>query len=1060
MTEKNLTFNVQSRADAGAGFAKTAAEVRALAATVDEANSKIISSQLRAAAAQEALNKVMGNSKSSVADLARAHATLIDAQSRVTTETNRAAEATKKAAAEADKAGESAKKYQGNLRLLVDAALLLGPALVPIGAVAAGAFAGLVPVVGTAVLAFKQLTDSWKEGTLQGSVLGKQVTIFQNELETLQHVAANGIAPGLNQAMKDIEPLFPQINRDISLMASQMGQIVSHVAPGLVTMFIQLQPLFQTFGDEVVKASVKFQQWATSGQGIKNFVAYVQTNLPSVETTLGNLAITVAHLIQGFAPFGTTSLTGVRLLTDAINHIPVGILQIAVPLLAGLAVGVRAFQGANNVAIGIGKFASTLEASGGAASKAAPFVSGLSKVMGSLGIVGAAAGVGLGLLSLAMGRNAQAAQEQQKRVNDLTQALKDGNVQQALSTQLIDSGAVKAGQQYGLTLHDLLGAVNQQKAAQDKYNNAVAGAEDKLHALAAATRLADAVGSANGQTVGQLETEYIKTHKSLDGFKQSVQDSTRALSDARAKVAEYAKAQGDEALGTAITTGAAAKQAKALGLTEDAYIAAKLATDKNNAAQKQAHDAMVYAGDAAGLLKEKLDQLNGVQLTAFQSEIQFHTALLGVTTALQANGRTLDLNKQAGIDNRSAVLQAIQTAKDNAVAISGETAGTKANTDVYRKNIAAILDRIAKANGDKTATDRQRDAVYQLVLQLSGYNRLPIPVKHAKVDGSQIPPAILKAQDSIDSLHGKTVPVTIQWSGPGGAPGPAAAGFFGKAAGGYITGPGTKTSDSIPILASHGEFMMKADAVSKYGLGFMQNINAMKFANGGPIILQLPSGLAQRLDSIENSLHPVWNIASSSGGAGGLSSPGSFSGSQLQWVFAAENATGTPASWTAPILRRIMFESGGNPNAINNWDSNAAAGDPSRGLMQTIMSTFLAYHQPGTSFNIYDPVANIAAAINYIKSRYGSIFAIDPPVQGYKTGAWDIARDQLARVHKGEMIVPEPTASQVRKGGSVIELGPRSLSAIASMVFELDGEKVTRAVTKRQNYVTTRGIRR
>ena len=46
-------------------------------------------------------------------------------------------------------------------------------------------------------------------------------------------------------------------------------------------------------------------------------------------------------------------------------------------------------------------------------------------------------------------------------------------------------------------------------------------------------------------------------------------------------------------------------------------------------------------------------------------------------------------------------------------------------------------------------------------------------------------------------------------------------------------------------------------------------------------------------------------------------------------------------------------------------------GDPSRGLLQTIMATFLAYHWPGTSGNIYDPLANIAAAINYARHVYG-----------------------------------------------------------------------------------------
>lgn len=67
----------------------------------------------------------------------------------------------------------------------------------------------------------------------------------------------------------------------------------------------------------------------------------------------------------------------------------------------------------------------------------------------------------------------------------------------------------------------------------------------------------------------------------------------------------------------------------------------------------------------------------------------------------------------------------------------------------------------------------------------------------------------------------------------------------------------------------------------------------------------------------------------------------------------------------------MAAESSGDPNAINNYDSNAQNGDPSRGLMQTIGATFNAYHVDGTSSNIYDPLANIAAALNYINSQYG-----------------------------------------------------------------------------------------
>ncbi|WP_405486138.1 transglycosylase SLT domain-containing protein [Nocardia sp. NBC_00511] len=84
------------------------------------------------------------------------------------------------------------------------------------------------------------------------------------------------------------------------------------------------------------------------------------------------------------------------------------------------------------------------------------------------------------------------------------------------------------------------------------------------------------------------------------------------------------------------------------------------------------------------------------------------------------------------------------------------------------------------------------------------------------------------------------------------------------------------------------------------------------------------------------------------------------------------NQRGIPGSYDG-IFRNIQRESGGNPQAINLYDSNAAAGIPSKGLLQVIDPTFQAYHVDGTSWDIYDPVANIAAACNYAAHRYGSI---------------------------------------------------------------------------------------
>lgn len=87
---------------------------------------------------------------------------------------------------------------------------------------------------------------------------------------------------------------------------------------------------------------------------------------------------------------------------------------------------------------------------------------------------------------------------------------------------------------------------------------------------------------------------------------------------------------------------------------------------------------------------------------------------------------------------------------------------------------------------------------------------------------------------------------------------------------------------------------------------------------------------------------------------------------------------GIPGTYEG-IHRNIMRESSGNPMAINNWDSNAVAGTPSKGLLQVIAPTFAAYHVPGTSMDSYDPVANITAACNYAADRYGSIDNVNGP---------------------------------------------------------------------------------
>lgn len=91
------------------------------------------------------------------------------------------------------------------------------------------------------------------------------------------------------------------------------------------------------------------------------------------------------------------------------------------------------------------------------------------------------------------------------------------------------------------------------------------------------------------------------------------------------------------------------------------------------------------------------------------------------------------------------------------------------------------------------------------------------------------------------------------------------------------------------------------------------------------------------------------------------------------WIAQALQINGLPQAYAPGVKKIIMAESGGNPRAVNTWDSNARRGTPSQGLMQTIPSTFRHYVHPDVADRpITDPVANITAGVRYMIDNYGT----------------------------------------------------------------------------------------
>jgi len=194
---------------------------------------------------------------------------------------------------------------------------------------------------------------------------------------------------------------------------------------------------------------------------------------------------------------------------------------------------------------------------------------------------------------------------------------------------------------------------------------------------------------------------------------------------------------------------------------------------------------------------------------------------------------------------------------------------------------------------------------------------------------------------------------------------------------------------------------------------------------GGHIVSGLVNGLsAGNLKSFGESVLKDfgggaikgWNSVKGffSGLLGGGSGKG---GNATGWLTAALGLTGTSTSWLSGLQKLVGAESGGNPSAVN---SATVMGQHATGLLQMLPSTFAANMLKGHG-NILNPVDNAAAAINYIKKRYGSVY--NTPLfsggsyKGYNGGLSRVPYDGFkARLHKDETVLTRQEAQDYRKG--------------------------------------------
>lgn len=345
---------------------------------------------------------------------------------------------------------------------------------------------------------------------------------------------------------------------------------------------------------------------------------------------------------------------------------------------------------------------------------------------------------------------------------------------------------------------------------------------------------------------------FNKLAKSLGGGKEVIKQLLDAMPDYKAKLIELAGAQG-------VTLDATDLLSVAQGKGD---IAAQLATASAAKQSSALADLSGRANDTDGSISQLADTINNFgkgALDVSSATRGFEQAVDDAADAVKKNGRTLDLTTQKGRDNQAALEDIAKTTHDLGVAQANAGDDTATLTQTMQHGRDEFMKAAQAAGKTKDAAEKLADA----------FGLIPSDVNTAfNLTGEgQALAAAKKVQDTLDALNGKVSTVRIQtfnevFSVPGANQGPR------KATGGPIHGPGTGTSDDVPIMASNGEWITPTAAAAvpanRRALEFMQAGGVIPgFAAGGEIgaTEQAVATWARKLAALQKRVVDVHGIA-------------------------------------------------------------------------------------------------------------------------------------------------------------------------------------------------------
>lgn len=703
-----------------------------------------------------------------------------------------------------------------------------------------------------AQVAYRKQLEKLPPATQQAAVgVGLLKTNFQAWSDSL----SGDVMGPVNKGLAVANALLPKTSGLVKGASGQFDRLITLVGGAIATPgFDALNAKFTTFANETLTKGVsqltvflaKVQGGELSNSGLSQWMDYARDVGPAVWSTLEHVGEALLHILEAGADVGVGLLDVVDALSGIVSAVP----PQAIATMLQLAIAIKAVKlaaaGMGAAQLALAGVATQVGAMRTAAAGAPGALRGVGAAIGGLSRTAkiAMAGTGIGLLLIGLdaisSKSEQAPPDVDKLNTSLVKLAQGGKVSgEALKAWGKDLSGLGKSLQLAIDPEGFDQVQQSLTRLIGMDSTPVKNAKEDIDSLDKA--LANMVSQGNADLAAAA----------LDRIVVNLQKQGFSSDEVRGKLDAYRDALEGQRLEQELA-------AQSMGLFGEQAQETQAQLD----AQKQSADG----------LRQSIQALNDVNRSALDGMIGFEAAIDASTKAAQENAGVLDMHNGKLTLNTEKQRTAAQSLTDLAAKTDEATAAARDSgaswqtvSGIYERGRQQLIKNAIQMGLNRDQAKRLADQILatpnktaylkgdlqdlkrKLADAKERLRKAPSEKKaHIRGEIADLKAKIAEARAALKNIPDEQVNLYIHAVQTGQINGRtskqmgrAQGGLIHRAMGGPIpgypgggpvVGPGTSTSDDVLMWGSNGEYMVKAASVRKYGLAFMDALNAGRLA--------------------------------------------------------------------------------------------------------------------------------------------------------------------------------------------------------------------------------------